>query len=282
MSIVSNTRVDIVARGVIKACLELGLRPGREDRDLPHPGRVGGGGLQDPRAATASSTPTAPCRCTRRRGARSRRSRGPRPMSILIDERHDVHRPGHHRPRGGQPHARVPRLRRRREDRRRRDARPPGPRRPRRAGVRHRRAGRRAPRRADRRLGRHGPARVHQGRRVRGDRERRQARRDRHRAHPAPRRRRRWSSSPTLRGARIIGPNCLGIIVPDVDQDGRHRRPGEGRGARPTRPGPIGVISPLGRHDDRDVLDAHRRRASASRPPSRSAATRSSARPTPS
>ena len=49
MSIVSNTRVDIVARGVIKACLELGLRPGREDRDLPHPGRLGGGGLQDPR-----------------------------------------------------------------------------------------------------------------------------------------------------------------------------------------------------------------------------------------
>jgi succinyl-CoA synthetase beta subunit/citryl-CoA synthetase large subunit len=27
MSIVSNTRVDIVARGVIKACLELGLDP---------------------------------------------------------------------------------------------------------------------------------------------------------------------------------------------------------------------------------------------------------------
>ena len=50
MSIVSNTRVDIVARGVIKACVELGLRPRREDRDLPHPGRVGGGGLQDPRA----------------------------------------------------------------------------------------------------------------------------------------------------------------------------------------------------------------------------------------
>ena len=36
-----------------------GLRPGREDRDLPHPGRLGGGGLQDPRAATASTTPTA-------------------------------------------------------------------------------------------------------------------------------------------------------------------------------------------------------------------------------
>ena len=49
MCIVSNTRVDIVARGVVKACLELGLRSGREDRDLPHPRRVGGRGLQDPR-----------------------------------------------------------------------------------------------------------------------------------------------------------------------------------------------------------------------------------------
>ena len=49
MSIVSNTRVDIVARGVIKACLELGQGPRRDDRDLPHPRRLGGGGLQDPR-----------------------------------------------------------------------------------------------------------------------------------------------------------------------------------------------------------------------------------------
>ena len=30
MSIVSNTRVDIVARGVIKACLELGYDPGEK------------------------------------------------------------------------------------------------------------------------------------------------------------------------------------------------------------------------------------------------------------
>ena len=78
MSIVSNTRVDIVARGVIKACLELGYRPGREDRHLPHPRRLGGGGLQDPRASTGSSTPTARCRSTRPpRPARSRgRHRG--------------------------------------------------------------------------------------------------------------------------------------------------------------------------------------------------------------
>ncbi len=39
----------------------------------------------------------------------------------------------------------------------------------------------------------------------------------------------------TLRGARIIGPNCLGIIVPDVDQDGRHRRPRAKTPPRPTR-----------------------------------------------
>ena len=31
-------------------------------------------------------------------------------------------------------------------------------------------------------------------------------------------------------GARIIGPNCLGLIVPERLQDGRHRRPREGRG----------------------------------------------------
>ena len=59
MSIVSNTRVDIVARGVIKACVELGLRPGREDRDLPHPRRLGGGGLQDPREVRRRVLPTA-------------------------------------------------------------------------------------------------------------------------------------------------------------------------------------------------------------------------------
>ena len=68
---------------------------------------------------------------------------------------------------------------------------------------------------------------------------------------------------------------------PRRHQDGRHRRPGQGRRegllARPDR-----RDLPLGRHDDRDVLDADAPPASASRPPSRSAATRSSARPTPS
>ena len=49
----------------------------------------------------------------------------------------------------------------------------------------------------------------------------------------------------TLRGARIIGPNCLGIIVPDVVKMG-----GIGGPARNARqaytPGPIGVISRSG------------------------------------
>ena len=111
-------------------------RPGGEDLDLPHPRRVGGGGLQDPRALRR------PLRRPQRVPERGRADGGGG------DEhpgrrRDDVHRPGHHRPRGGQPHARVPRLRRRREDRRRRDAGPARPRGPRRAGVRHRRPGRR-------------------------------------------------------------------------------------------------------------------------------------------
>ena len=49
MSIVSNTRVDIVARGVIKACLELGNDPAEKIAIFRIPGRLGGGGLQDPR-----------------------------------------------------------------------------------------------------------------------------------------------------------------------------------------------------------------------------------------
>ena len=49
MSIVSNTRVDIVARGVIKACVELGHDPAEKISIFRIPGRVGGRGLQDPR-----------------------------------------------------------------------------------------------------------------------------------------------------------------------------------------------------------------------------------------
>src|SRR6202034_1952444 len=46
----------------------------------------------------------------------------------------------------------------------------------------------------------------------------------------------------TLRGARIIGPNCLGIIVPDVIKMGGLAR----NAAQAYTPGPIGVISRSG------------------------------------
>jgi succinyl-CoA synthetase alpha subunit len=49
----------------------------------------------------------------------------------------------------------------------------------------------------------------------------------------------------TLRGARIIGPNCLGIIVPDVIKMGGIGGPAK-NAAQAYRPGPIGVISRSG------------------------------------
>jgi succinyl-CoA synthetase alpha subunit len=49
----------------------------------------------------------------------------------------------------------------------------------------------------------------------------------------------------TLRGARIIGPNCLGIIVPDVVKMGGIGGPARDA-AKAYSPGPIGVISRSG------------------------------------
>ena len=49
----------------------------------------------------------------------------------------------------------------------------------------------------------------------------------------------------TLRGARIIGPNCLGIIVPDVIKMGGIGGPAKDA-AKAYTPGPIGVISRSG------------------------------------
>ncbi len=49
----------------------------------------------------------------------------------------------------------------------------------------------------------------------------------------------------TLRGARIIGPNCLGIIVPDVIKMGGIGGPAR-NAAQAYTPGPIGVISRSG------------------------------------
>ena len=49
----------------------------------------------------------------------------------------------------------------------------------------------------------------------------------------------------TLRGARIIGPNCLGIIVPDMVKMGGIGGPAK-NAAQAYKPGPIGVISRSG------------------------------------
>ena len=173
MSIVSNTRVDIVARGVIKACLELGKDPGETIAIFRIPGAWEEEGFKilDKYGIEYCDRSVSMHEAA---GRAVEKIQGGRGMSILIDAGHHLHRPGHHRPRGREPHARVPGLRL--EDRRRRDPRPQGPRGARRAGLRHRPAGGRAQRRARaRRLGRHRPPRVHQGRRVRGDRQRHQA-----------------------------------------------------------------------------------------------------------
>ena len=279
MSIVSNTRVDIVARGVIKACLELGLDPAEKIAIFRIPGAWEEEGFKILEkygveyADRSVSMHEAARRAVEKIGGRSGAHEHPRRRG------HDVHRPGHHRPRGGQPDARVPRLRHRREDRRRRHAGPPGPRGPRRAGLRHRRPGRRAPRRG-RSTARSSPSRPRSPR------------------TPCSRRSRTASSSivivteriprrdvaqmvelATLRGARIIGPNCLGIIVPDVIKMGGIGGPAKDA-AKAYTPGPIGVISRSGGMTTEMSSHAHAPPASASRPPSRSAATRSSARPT--
>src|SRR5688500_11766878 len=49
----------------------------------------------------------------------------------------------------------------------------------------------------------------------------------------------------TLRGARIIGPNCLGLIVPDVIKMGGIGGPAKDA-AKAYTPGPVGVISRSG------------------------------------
>ena len=187
------------------------LRPGREDRDLPHPRAPGRRRASRSSRSTGSSTPTAPCRCNEAARRAVEKIQGAAGMSILIDadttfivqgitgrEAVNLTRecldygagakivggvtPG----RLGRDVHGVPVFDTVAQ------------------AVEHHGG-------ADRRLGRDRPARVHQGRRVRGDRERRQARRDRHRADPAPRRRpdgrarrrcaARASSAPTASGS---------------------------------------------------------------------------------
>ena len=238
MSIVSNTRVDIVARGVIKACVELGYDPAEKIAVFRIPGAWEEEGFK---ILERYGVPYAD-RSVSLNEARAEWRWSPHEHPDRRGD--DVHRPGHHRARGGQPHARMPRLRRRRADRRRRHAGPAGPRRARRAGVRHRRPGRRAPRRADRRLGRDRPAGLHQGRRVRGDRERRPARRHRHGADPARGRRRDGRARRRARRAHHR-PELPRDHRAGRDQDGRDRRAGPQR-APGLLAGPVGVISRSG------------------------------------
>src|SRR5213076_2208339 len=115
ISIVSNTRVDIVARGVIKACLELGYDPAEKITIFRIPGAWEEEGFK---ILERYGVPYAD-------------------RSVSLNEA------------------------------------------ARRAGLRHRRPGRRGQRRRDRRLRRHGAAGVHQGRGAGGAGQRRQADRDR-------------------------------------------------------------------------------------------------------
>ena len=261
MSIVSNTRVDIVARGVIKACVELGYDPAEKIAIFRIPGAWEEEGFKilEKYGVEYADRSVSLHEAARRAVVKIQgRARGGR-MSILVDanttfivqgitgrEAVNLTRecldygagakivggvtPG----RLGRDVHGVPVFDTVAQ------------------AVEHHGA-------PDRRLGRHRPPRVHQGRRARGARERHQARRDRHRADPARRRRARWSSSPSERGARIIGPNCLGIIVPDVIKMGGIGGPAKDA-AKSYTPGPGRRDLALGRHDDRDVLDPDRRR----------------------
>ena len=208
MSIVSNTRVDIVARGVIKACVELGYDPAEKIAIFRIPGAWEEEGFKIlEKYGVEYCDRSVSMHEAARRAVEKIEAR----MSILIDadttfivqgitgrEAVNLTRecldygtgakvvggvtPGRQ---GREVHG-VPVFDTVAQ------------------AVEHHGA-------PDRRLGRHRPAGVHQGRRVRGDRERRQAHRDRHRAHPAPRRRpdgrarrrctARASSAPTASGS---------------------------------------------------------------------------------
>ena len=63
----------------------------------------------------------------------------------------------------------------------------------------------------------------------------------------------------SMRGARIIGPNCLGIIVPDVIKMGGIGGPAK-NAAQAYTPGPIGVISRSGGMTTEMSSHAQRRR----------------------
>ena len=68
---------------------------------------------------------------------------------------------------------------------------------------------------------------------------------DRHRADPARRRRPDGRAGRTCEGARIIGPNCLGLIVPEVCKMGGIGGPAKDA-AKAYQPGPVGVMTRSG------------------------------------
>ena len=81
------------------------------------------------------------------------------------------------------------------------------------------------------------------------------------------------------RGARIIGPNCLGLISPGVAKMGGIGGPAKDA-AKAYVAGPVGVMSRSGGMTTEISSTLTAPPGSGSRPRSRSAATRSSARPT--
>ena len=279
MSIVSNTRVDIVARGVIKACLELGKDPGETIAIFRIPGAWEEEGFKilDKYGIEYCDRSVSMHEAAQRAVAKIQGGGGL--MSILIDENTTFIVQGI-------TGREAVNLTRECLDYGSKIV----------GGVTPGRKGREV----------HGvpvfdtveqvvehnggqvpdgsvvtvPARLHQGRRVRGDRGRREADRDRHRAHPAPRRGPDGGAGQPARRAhhRPQLPRPGGARR---GEDGRHRRPGpQHRAGLPARLDRRD--EPLGRHDHRDLLHPHRRRAWACPPPSRSAATPSSAPPTPS
>ena len=263
MSIVSNTRVDIVARGVIKACLELDHDPAEKIAIFRIPGAWEEEGFKilerygveyADRSVSLNEAARRAVEKIQGAGAAARPpERGSGLMSILIDadttfivqgitgrEAVNLTREcldygaGAKIVGGVTPGA-------------------PGARGARGPGVRHRGPGGRAPRGPDRRLGRDRPPRLHPRRGVRGAGERHQADRDRDRADPAPRRGGDGGARRPARGAdhRAQLPRDH---RPRRDQDGRHRRPRQER-----RPGLHARADrrdlPLGRDDHGDVLD---------------------------
>ena len=243
MSIVSNTRVDIVARGVIKACLELGMDPAEKIAIFRIPGAWEEEGFKILEkygveyADRSVSMHEAARRAVEKIGAAA--------MSILINAEHDLHRPGHHRPRGRQPDARVPGLRRR--ARRSSAASPRAARAARSTACRcstpSPRPSSTTARPIDGSVVTVPPAftkdavfeAMQNGIKLIVIVTERIPRRDVAQ----------MVELAAMHDARIIGPNCLGIIVPDVIKMGGIGGPAKDA-AKAYTPGPIGVISRSG------------------------------------